>query len=124
MKTPAVVALALIGGCSSSKAECSCAPTGIELRVPEARAADVLDVTLSGAACANVHATCTSFADGGTGCTRYRISPNAVGYCDIDVDFRTGAPRFSATVKVAQVSSCCSGLYPDPISAGQVEVPG
>jgi hypothetical protein len=116
-----VAALVALAGCGSSENKCSCVDTAIIVRVPPERASSVIDVTPSGTACAQVKATCV---EGDTSaCTRYRILPIASGFCQVDIDFAMGAPRFSADAHVVPGSGCCGGFVADPPSAGEIDVP-
>jgi hypothetical protein len=109
---------------ASSRAECDCIDVALRLHVPAERASAVLDVAVSGTACAGVSASCVELAPAGGGaCVTYRIAPRAAGYCDVDVDFASGAPRFSSTAKIAMGSACCGGFVADPPSAGDIVVP-
>lgn len=118
----AAVAMVLsVSGCSSSKAECDCASPRFDVNVPEARSLDVASVALSGPACASVTPSCDRYGVAG-GCVDYGFGAVAVGDCHVDVAFQTGEV-FSADVNVTQATGCCAGFYPDPLSAGQVDVP-
>ena len=116
-----VCALAACG--SSSHIECNCVDVALRLHVPAARASAVADVAVSGTACAGVVAACVESVAAGGACVTYRIAPRAAGYCDVDVDFVSGAPRFSATAKIALGAACCGGFIADPPSAGDIVVP-
>lgn len=108
---------------SSSHVECNCVDVALRVRVPAERASAVADVVVSGTACAGAAAACVESTAGGGACVTYRIAPRAAGFCDIDVDFVSGAPRFSATAKIAMGAACCGGLVADPPSAGDIVVP-
>ena len=107
---------------SSSHVECNCIDVALRVHVPPERAAAVRDVAVSGTACAGVSAACVETAAGG-GCVTYRIAPRAEGYCDVDVDFVQGAPRFSATAKIVVGNACCGGFVANPPSAADIVVP-
>jgi hypothetical protein len=119
-----VPALALVGAlatasaaCSTGKTDCSCFPPGAYVDVPPADAAEVVEVRLSGPACAGQKTTCTQPA--AVGCATYSIQPAAPGVCHVDVVFVD--TTFSADVTFEQSTGCCSGLYATPSSAGTID---
>jgi len=103
--------------CSQSKTECDCADPGVHVHVPPESAAAVTEVRLSGPACSGQKATCTQAA--AAGCAAYGIAASAAGTCQIDVIFVD--TTFTATVTFAPGDSCCTGLYPTPANAGEIE---
>jgi hypothetical protein len=109
-------------GCTSSNTECDCSPARLHVNVPEERALDVSGVSLSGPACAGVTPGCDGLGVAG-GCVEYGFQAAATGDCHVDVDFASGEV-FSADVNITQVTGCCAGLYADPASAGEIDVPG
>jgi hypothetical protein len=122
MNRLAVVAMVLsAGGCSTSNPECDCASPRLDVNVPEARSLDVSSVALSGPACAGVTPSCDHYGVAG-GCVDYGFGAVAAGDCHVDVSFQSGEV-FSADVAVTRSTGCCAGFYPDPVSAGQIDVP-
>ena len=118
------VCVCVLASCgSSSHVECNCVDVALRVHVPVERASAVADVAVSGTACAGVAAACVESVAAGGACVTYRIAPRAAGYCDVDVDFVSGAPRFSATAKIAMGAACCGGFIADPPSAGDIVVP-
>ena len=107
---------------SSSHVECDCTDVALRVHVPPERATAVVDVAVSGTACEGASASCVETATAG-GCVTYRIAPRAEGYCDIDVDFAQGAPRFSASATIIVGSACCGGFVANPPSAADIVVP-
>jgi hypothetical protein len=122
IETASVVSIALmVFACGNdSKVECECVDSALEVRVPSERAAAVVDVAASGPACDGVQATCAEQSGGA--CVRFALVGRAAGNCHVDVDFASGAPRFSADVKLV-AGGCCPGFYADPPSAGMIDVP-
>ena len=109
---------ALASSCAgTSKTECSCIPAGAQVHVAPESAGAVTQVRLSGAACDGVTPACVQAA--ATGCATYSLSPKAAGQCTVTVLFVDGT--FSANVTFEQTTGCCSGLYPSPASAGDIE---
>lgn len=119
---PAVLPAFALLACGTSSTECLCADRSIHVKVPDARAASVLDVATSGAACVAAKPTCAA-TNGAGACTSYRIAPTTSGPCHVDVDFSAGGPRFSADLRVVAVGGCCAGFVADPASAADVDVP-
>jgi hypothetical protein len=109
--------------CEDSAVECICNDPSLRIHVPAARAGAVTTIALGGPACAGVHVSCTSDSSSG-GDTVCSFRASAAGRCHVDVDFSAGAPRFSADAQIVAGDACCGGFYADPISAGDIEVPG
>jgi len=107
----------LATACNQPKTECDCAEPGAHVHVPPESAAAVTEVRLSGPACDGQTATCTQPA--AAGCATYAIVARAPGTCQVDVVFVD--TTFTATVAFAQGDSCCTGLYPTPANAGEIE---
>jgi hypothetical protein len=93
------------------------------VRIPDALASSVIDVTPSGTACASAPPQCIANGGAGGACTIYRISPTIDGPCHVDVDFAMGGPRFSADARVVHNGGCCGGFVTDPPSASDIDVP-
>jgi hypothetical protein len=108
---------ALTTACSQTKSECDCADPGAHVHVAPESAGAVTEIRLSGPACDGQKASCTQPA--AAGCATYAITPRAAGQCQVDVVFVD--TTFSATVTFAQGSTCCTGLYPTPVNAGEIE---
>lgn len=118
----AVASLAWAGAaCAASKTECTCDSPALTVRIPAERAASLVDVALSGPACAGVTVTCDEQSAGG--CVVFSFTGRAAGACHVDIDFSAGPPRFSADLRLVAVS-CCAGFFADPRSAGDIDVPG
>ena len=108
-------------GCHDDATECSCDPQGFTVTVEPGGPEESVMVVPSGPACADAGVTCDTPAASG-GCATYRVLPTAEGDCHIDVYFSLGMDD-SDDVNIVQETGCCAGLYPDPPSAGQVELP-
>ena len=117
MRWSALLVCLKMAGCSQSKTECDCADPGAHVHVLPESAAEVTEVRLSGPACSGQKPTCTQAA--AVGCATYGIVASAAGSCQIDVVFVD--TTFTATVTFAQGDSCCTGLYPTPANAGEIE---
>jgi hypothetical protein len=118
--TPAAIGLVLVS-CTGGQTVCDCVPSGLTLSVPEESAAAVSEVSLSGTACVSATQRCIQMALAG-GCASTLIVPSQPGTCHVEVYFATGTV-FEADVSIVQSGGCCSGLYPDPPGAGQIDVP-
>jgi hypothetical protein len=102
----------------TSAVECDCAIPGARLHVQPEIAGAVRTVRLGGPACANLTATCTQAA--AMGCATWSLTPSTAGSCTIDVIFADAT--FSTTLSFAQATGCCAGVYPVPVSAGEIDV--
>ena len=111
--------LAPITACGASHVECECADPTLRVAVPRDVAASAMGLVLSGA-CAGEKVSCMQSA--GSGCVEYDFVAHKAGACHIDLDFATGR-RFSADVKITQSAGCCAGFFPEPVSAGNIQVP-
>jgi hypothetical protein len=122
--TPVVVlAVSLLAvGCTSSNAECDCVPARMNVNIPDGLALEVTSVALSGPACTGVAPSCDRYGVAG-GCVEFGFDAVAAGNCHLDVDFQSGEV-FSDDVTVSQATGCCAGFYADPVSAGEIDVPG
>jgi hypothetical protein len=114
-------------GCDPGTTECACHPTGLLLEICPELADQVVDggIELTGSACASVTPT---LLEGGAegGYTAYDIQPHQAGQCSIQVSFTNGL-TFTANAGPNPITfnhgpGCCSGLYPDPLSAAQTQV--
>lgn len=114
------VGFVMLLACGSPVA-CDCADPALHVVVPPAEIGQIIDVLTSDVACAGATPTCVSYADAGA-CADYRIAPVAKGNCHVDVDL-AGGTRFSADVKIVELTGCCAGLHADPGSAATIEVP-
>ena len=119
----ASVVFAELMACQSSKVECSCADPSIRVHVPAARAAAVVDVAPSGAACEGAEVGCVAQDPTSRACVEFAFRAVAAGACHVDVDFSTGAARFSADAQIEAGDPCCGGFYATPLSAADIEVP-
>jgi hypothetical protein len=117
-----LLALALVWSslhaCGTSRTECDCAEAAARVRVPAESAAAVAQVSLAGEACAGVQPTCEQQTT--VGCAAYRFQASAAGSCVVSVTFADRG-MFTATVKFSS-TTCCAGFYPDPPSAGDIDV--
>lgn len=104
-------------GCSSSATSCDCIAPGAHVHIPSGSEAAVTGVRLSGPACDGLTATCSQPL--GVGCSVYSFSPVNPGACTVDVVFVDAT--FTADVTFAQTTGCCSGIYPSPASAGEID---
>lgn len=98
---------------------CECAAQGIFVDVPAAFVPQVTGVTASDRACNGVAAKCAA-KDGSGACVQYTVLPTAVGNCHVVVAL--SGRTFSSDVLIVQQTGCCSGLYPNPLLAGHLEV--
>lgn len=97
---------------------CDCADPSLSVRVPAAMVQPSNQITLSGAACQGVTATCLQSS--GNGCLIYNVRPAAPGNCHIDVALSDHT--FTSDVTIKRTAGCCPGLYADPLGAGDVQV--
>jgi hypothetical protein len=104
-----------------SGTECACTPQGFTVTIETGATAQTTQLVPSGPACTMATVTCTS-DDGGPECTAYRVIPTASGTCVIDVYFGGGTAD-EQDVNIVHDTGCCSGFYPDPPSAGDVDFP-
>lgn len=115
-----LVAVAALGAaCSSKSTECDCIDPSLRVSVPAEAAAEVIDVRVSGAACTGVAVTCAQQGVGG--CASWRFAANATGTCHVEVSFAAGT-SYTRDVTIAPPNGCCTGFYPDPESAGEIDV--
>ena len=114
------IAAAALGACTLPVQSCDCVDGNIFVRVPLGMAAPTNTVSLSGSACAGASPLCVQTS--GPSCIEFSIAPVAAGPCQIEI-FLTDH-QFSAVVNVKQQTGCCSGLFPDPLGAGTVDVTG
>jgi hypothetical protein len=109
---------AVVSSCGgTTQTECSCIPPGARVNVAPESAAAVTEVKLSGTACDGVTPSCVQAA--ATGCATYSFQPKAPGGCTVTVLFVDGT--FTANLTFEQTTGCCSGLYPTPASAGDID---
>jgi hypothetical protein len=84
----------------------------------------VKEIELTGAACASASRRIVDAATE-AGWTSYDIQPTEVGPCSVEVFFENGL-TFSANpppnpLTITHGPGCCGGLYPDPLSAGDIQ---
>jgi hypothetical protein len=113
-------------GCDPGETECSCRPTGIEVDVCPALTGQVQAFTLTGSACSASTARAIPDASVDGGGTAYSIDPTQPGQCTVEVSFTNGL-SFTADgqpnpLTIAPGPGCCTGLYPDPLAAGVIQV--
>jgi len=118
-----LVACTAVAGCDPGTTECACEPTGLRLDVCSALTGMVRQIDLSGSACADAEAKPAGEPDGGG--ETYEIQPTQPGECSVSVTFSNGL-TFTAfgppsPLNVLKGPGCCSGLYPDPLSAGLIQ---
>jgi hypothetical protein len=112
-------------GCDPGAAECSCHPTGLLLQICPDLAQQVQQIELTGTACATAtRRVVDASAEGGW--TRYDIQPSQTGSCSVEVFFKNGltftANADPSPLTIIRGPGCCSsGLYPDPLSAGDIQ---
>jgi hypothetical protein len=116
----ALVAAALVACSSVKNSECDCLSPTLQVSVPPESAGAVAEMRVSGPACAGATVTCAQ--DGIGGCASWRFAATAAGNCHIDVLFNVGT-TFAQDVAIVETKGCCAGLYPDPESAGTINVP-
>lgn len=97
---------------------CDCADGTILVEVPLDKASLTDRVALSGAACAGTTASCLQNVT--AGCIEYAVTPVSSGACNIAVALFDHT--YSTSVNVKRGTGCCSGLYPDPLGSGTVNV--
>jgi hypothetical protein len=117
---PLTLAALAASACSTSNTACDCVDPSLHVTVPAESAGSVTSVTASGPACAGATAACAQSVPGG--CAGWRLGATASGDCHIVVAFATGE-AFTADVTIQQASGCCTGFYPVPASAGEIDVP-
>jgi hypothetical protein len=118
--TAAASILASATACDDGRTECACTPQGFIVTIETGATAETTELVPSGPACATAAVTCTS--DAGAACAAYQVIPNASGNCVIDVYF-SGGTTDEQDVNIVHDTGCCSGFYPDPPSAGDVDFP-
>jgi hypothetical protein len=106
--------------CHDDATECDCLAPGFTITVEPGGPEEAVMVIPSGPACADAGVTCETPTS--LGCTAYRVVPTAEGDCHVDVYF-SGGTDDSDDVNIVEETGCCSGFYPDPPSAGQVDLP-
>jgi hypothetical protein len=113
-------------GCDPGGTECACRPTGLSLQICSDLDDQVQEIELTGSACSTASRRIVDAAVEGGG-TTYDIQPKHAGQCSIEVFFKNGL-TFSANAPpnpplvIDQGPGCCSGLYPDPLGAGVIQV--
>jgi hypothetical protein len=115
----AIVAFGFAACSSATQPECDCIDPSLKVSVAPESAAAVADVRVSGDACSGVAVTCAQQGIGG--CASWRFAANAAGTCHIDVLFVAGT-TYARDVSIVQSTGCCSGFFPSPVSAGEVDV--
>ncbi len=118
-----VALVTLSASACGSSPQCTCPDRAIYVKVPDDRAAAVIGVMPSGAACTGVTPSCSEHGVSSGACTLYRIAPITSGACHVDIDFAAQGPRFSTDARVVASGGCCGGLVTDPPSASEVDVP-
>ena len=111
-------------GCDPGGAECSCHPPGLLLQICPDLAHQVQQIELTGSACATATRRLVDAAAEG-GWTSYDIQPSQAGQCTVEVFFKNGL-TFTANAEPNPLNiipgpGCCKGLYPDPLSAGDIQ---
>jgi hypothetical protein len=106
-------------GCDPGGTECSCRPTGLSLQICPALADEVQEIQLS-MACSTAS---KSIVDGGAegGWTVYDIQPDQTGACSLEVFFKNGLTFTAGDITIDHGPGCCSGLYPDPLGASEIQ---
>ncbi len=107
-------------GCSNPGVECACADPAITITVPADRAAFVLSVQLSGAACANASVACLQPV--GSGCSEMTFRGTAIGSCTVDVELSEGPADYTTTFEVVRYP-CCPGYYAELATGSTIAVP-
>ena len=106
-------------GCDSS-----CDPHGgFAIEIPDDACDEVvIDIELTGEACATSQAQCVR--KGRWGCTDYAVLVTAEGVCHVVVQFGDGLPSYAADVSFVHrdTGTCCDGFYAQGPDA--VVVPG
>jgi len=111
-------------GCDPGATECSCRPTGLLLQICPDLAPQVQQIELTGSACATAtRRIVDAGAEGGW--TSYDIQPQVPGQCTVEVFFKNGL-TFTANgqpnpLNITRGPGCCTGLYPDPLSAAEIQ---
>ncbi len=111
-------------GCDPGQTECACQPTGLLLHVCPALSDQVQSIDLTGSACSGATKRLVD-ASAEAGWTTYEIQPTQPGQCSLEVTFKNGL-TFAADAPpnpllINHGPGCCSGLYPDPIGAGDIQ---
>ena len=106
--------------CSDPGVECTCADPTITITVPTDRAAFVVDVQLSGAACANASVVCRQPV--GSGCAEMAFRGTTIGSCTVDVVLSEGPADYNTTFEVVRYP-CCPGYYPELATGSTIQVP-
>ena len=121
LRVAMTVTCAMIGAigisCSQGITQCECLDPAAHVQVPAESAASVMEIELSGPACEGTLAKCVK--ESVTGCAEYAFTARAAGQCKVDVIFTSGT--FSTTVAFSAPNSCCTGFYPQPASAGEID---
>ena len=104
-------AFAIVGTLGSTQGcgICECASPGAFVEVSPDRAADVAQVTATGATCV---ATTRCDTPSGSTCIGFVVAAQQPGVCHIQVTFTSGAAPITSDVEFRQSDGCCSGLYP------------
>jgi hypothetical protein len=106
--------------CSDPGVECTCADPTITVTVPADRAAYVIDVQLSGAACANAKVVCQQPV--GSGCAEMTFRGTTIGSCTVDVELGEGPADYTTTFEVVRYP-CCPGYYAELATGSSIQVP-
>jgi len=106
--------------CSDPGVECTCADPTITIAVPADRAASVVDVQLSGVACANASVVCLQAV--GSGCAEMAFRGTTIGSCTVDVQLSEGPADYNTTFEVVRYP-CCPGYYPELATGSTIQVP-
>jgi len=112
---------AALGACGTSGGtECACADPAVVVDLPQDRATQVVEVSLSGKACNGATAECTRPV--ASGCAQYAFRAVSDGTCTVDVLFASAPADYQVEVAFAPIS-CCPGYYVQPTTASPIEVP-
>ncbi len=116
----ALFAFAGSAACDDPGVECECADPTIFITVPADRAAHVVDVKLSGQACATSPVACLESV--GSGCAKMAFRGTGVGSCTVEVGFDSGPATFDESFELVRYP-CCPGVYAELASGNTIEVP-
>ena len=116
----ALFAFAGSAACDDPGVECECADPTIFITVPADRAAHVVDVQLSGQACATSPVACLESV--GSGCAKMAFRGTGVGSCTVEVELDSGPATFDESFELVRYP-CCPGVYAELASGNTIEVP-
>ncbi len=135
-RAPGVAGALLLAGAACAACadkggtECVCADPTVTVEIPADRAASVVGVQLSGAACAGAHVVCArpaavSASDAtsatSSGCAAYAFRGTSIGACTVALSF-AGGDDFQATFEMVRYP-CCTAVYASPPQDSLVTVP-